>query len=238
MEVRKTSEKKVVSRNVAIALGIIVIFVLAGLVGAIANYTSIINAKDKTIASKDSQIASKNSQISNLQNQVDNLTSIISGKDSTIAAQYSQIRSLNLTLEEKDSQISSLNSEITDLQNQVNDLNSIINLGKSTVWVDSQTVSQPASSYTYWMVSAGYAGCVSVWVQSSTTSNTYVEVIWSSSGVSESRVWVVSYDNTITVGTSGTAFFPILPSSSIEIRVGNTNLISGATETVTITYYY
>lgn len=43
------SEKKVVSRNVAIALGIIVIIVLVGLVGAISSYTSIINDKDSQI---------------------------------------------------------------------------------------------------------------------------------------------------------------------------------------------
>ncbi|MEM3761003.1 MAG: hypothetical protein QXZ02_07860 [Candidatus Bathyarchaeia archaeon] len=60
------SEKKVVGRKVAIALGIVAIILLVGLVGAIANYTSIINGKDNTIASL-------NSQIANLQNQVNDL---------------------------------------------------------------------------------------------------------------------------------------------------------------------
>ena len=41
------SEKKVVGRNVAIALGIICIVLAVSLVGVIANYTSIINNKDK-----------------------------------------------------------------------------------------------------------------------------------------------------------------------------------------------
>jgi hypothetical protein len=168
------SERKVVGRNVAIALGIICMILAVGLVGAVANYTSIISGKENTIAS--------------------------------------------------------LNSQIANLQNQVNDLNSIINLEKSTVWVDDQTVSQPAGSYTYWTVSASYAGYVSVWVQTSTTDNTYVRVIWSSHGV--------NYDHSITVGVSGTAVFPILPASGIEIRVGNSNWLSGATETVTITYHY
>jgi cell division protein FtsL len=184
----KMSEKKVVSRTVAIALGIICIVLAVGLVGAVANYTSIISGKDNTIASLNSQISSKDSQISS-----------------------------------KDSQISSL-------QTQVNDLINTVNLGKSTVWVYDDTASQPAGYYTYWTSSASYAGYVSVVVHTSTTTNTYVEVIWSAKGV--------SYDNTITVGTGGTAVFPILPASSIEIRVGNTNLLSGATETVTMTYYY
>ena len=59
------SEKKVVSRNFAIVLGIIAIILLVGLVGAIANYTSIINAKDNTIADKDSQISSLHACMTN-----------------------------------------------------------------------------------------------------------------------------------------------------------------------------
>jgi predicted PurR-regulated permease PerM len=161
------SERKVVGRNGAIALGIICIILVAGLIVAVANYTSIIKGKDDTIAS---------------------------------------------------------------LQNQMSDLNSIINLQKSTVWVNDQTVSQPASSYTYWTVSADYAGYISVQVQTSTTTNTYVRVRWSAYGV--------NYDQQITVGTSGTAVFPVLPCSNIEIRVGNSNLVNGASETVTITYHY
>jgi hypothetical protein len=86
-------------------------------------------------------------------------------------------------------------------------------------------------SYTYWTFSASYAGYVSVYVQSSTSGATYVEVIYSAYGV--------SYDNQIGVGSGGySVTFPILPSSNIEIGVGNSNLINGATETVTITYYY
>ena len=190
----KPVEKKS-GRTVAIALGIICIVLAVGLVGAVANYTSIISGKDNTIATKDSQITDKDNTISSL-----------------------------------NSQISSKDSQISSLQSQVNDLTDITNLAKSTVWINDQTVSQPAGSYTYWTVSASYAGYVSVWVQTSTTDNTYVRVIWSSHGV--------NYDHSITVGVSGTAVFPILPTSSIGIRVGNSNLFSGATETVTITYHY
>ena len=195
-------EKKVVGRTVVIALGIVCIILGVGLVGAIANYTSIINGKDSTIADKDSQIADKDNTISNLNSQISS----------------------------KDSEISSLNSEVTNLENQVDNLNDIVNLAKSVTWVDDETISQPASSYTYWTTSASYAGYVSVWVHTSTTTNTYVRVIYSSHGV--------NYDHQIGVGTGGTAVFPILPASGIQIRVGNSNLFTGATETVTITYYY
>jgi nitrate reductase NapE component len=180
----ETKPKKMVARNVAIALGIICIVLVVGLVGAFAYYAS---------------------------------------------------------------QISSLNSE-------VGNLTYIASLDKSTVWVNDTTVTQTASNYTSWSFSADYAGYVSVNVQSSTTNNTYVRVIYSA--------YSINYDNTITVGTSGTASFPVLfaplafmtPSippgtpprsfpysigyTSIELRAGNTNTVGNATETVTITYYY
>jgi hypothetical protein len=66
------SEKKVVNRNIVIALGIICIILIVGLVGAIANYTLIINGKDNTISTKDSQI-------SNLQNQNNDLQTWLEG---------------------------------------------------------------------------------------------------------------------------------------------------------------
>ena len=129
---------------------------------------------------------------------------------------------------------SNYKQEFTDNkpQNQVADLTSTLNLGKTTVWVNAQTVSQPAGgfgfSHTDWTNTASYAGYIAVYVSTS-TSTTYVELIYTSHGV--------SYDTQTDVGTSGTAYFPVLP-SSITVEVGNKNLVGGATETVTITYYY
>jgi chaperonin cofactor prefoldin len=239
-----------------IALGIICVILAVGLVGAVANYTSIISGKDNTIASKgsqisdlqtcldgnktllNSQISSLSSEIATLQSQKNQLQAWLNGnitsyetQISSLNAQINQLQTwLNGNVTHYTSQINSLNSQIASLQSQISNLTDIVNLAKSTIWVDSQTISQPASSYTYWTVSASYAGYVSVWVQTSTTTNTYVRVIYTAYGV--------NYDNQIGVGASGTAVFPLLPCSSIEIRVGNTNLISGATETVTITYHY
>jgi len=116
------------------------------------------------------------------------------------------------------------------LQSKVDELVDIVGLRKSITWVQSRTVSQPSSEYTAWTFSADYAGYISVQVESSTTSNTYVRVLWSSYGV--------NYDETISVGSRGTATFPVLPTSKVEVRVGNSNWFSGATETVTITYHY
>ena len=75
------SEKKVVSRNVAIALTIACVIFAATLAGAILNYQSAIQAitesKDDARATKNSQIQSLNNQIIDLQAQVDDLTEII-----------------------------------------------------------------------------------------------------------------------------------------------------------------
>ncbi|MGD0160427.1 MAG: hypothetical protein ABSB89_09035 [Candidatus Bathyarchaeia archaeon] len=188
----ETKPKKMVSRSLAITLGIVCILLIAGLGGAIAYYTNTINNKDSTY----------NDYVS--------------------------------THHHTDSDYGSLNTQNTNLQNQVNGLNTALNLGNSTVWVSDQTVSQPAGglgiSYTTWAESASYAGYVSISVTSSTTASTDANVVYSAYGV--------SYNNPITVGTSGTANFPVLPSSSITVEVGNGNLVGGATETVTITYYY
>jgi hypothetical protein len=181
----KVIEKKVVGRNVAIALGIICIILIVGLGGAMAYYTMTINDKNATYDSYTSTHSHTNSEYDLLFNQMVGL----------------QIHYDN-----------------------------IVTLGAYTIWVDSETVNQPAGSYWSFSNMAYYAGYISVWIKTSTTDNTYARVIWSAYGI--------DYDETITIGTNGTANFLVLPAKSIEIRVGNTNLIDEATETVTITYRY
>jgi hypothetical protein len=68
------SEKKMVSRSVAIALGIIFIIVLAGLVGTFAYYMT---DRNNTISNLNSQISDKNNQISELNATVTNLNNTV-----------------------------------------------------------------------------------------------------------------------------------------------------------------
>jgi hypothetical protein len=112
---------------------------------------------------------------------------------------------------------------------QISSLNDTVNLAKSTIWVNSQTVSQSAGSYTKWTFSASYAGYVEVDVESATVNNTYVEMSWY-------YIYGIAYDKTVNGSTR--TLFPVLPTVSIQIDVGNRNLINGTTEMVTITYYY
>ena len=108
-------------------------------------------------------------------------------------------------------------------------------------------MSQQAGNYKdfYYQISS-FVGYVSVNVTSSTTDNTYVEVTYSGH-IYPSGIY---YDSTRIVGKSGTADFPfvvepvlLFPFSTplptgMEIRVGNTNTVGNATETVTIAFHY
>lgn len=117
--------------------------------------------------------------------------------------------------------------EIANTENS--QLQSIISLSDSETLVSEQTVSEPAGQTYEWGFSLSYPGYLIVTVQSSTTTKTYVEVVWNYNGV--------SYSNTINVGSGGTAEFPVLP-TTVYVYVGNNNFFNGATETVSITYVY
>jgi chaperonin cofactor prefoldin len=137
------SERKVVGRNVVITVGIIAIILLVGLVGAIANYTSIINNKDSTIQTKESQIQTLTNQKNQLQTWLDGNKTLLSqtqtwldgnktlltqtqtwltGNLTLINTLNTQITNLQDQISGLNSQISSLNAQITDLQNQIDTL--------------------------------------------------------------------------------------------------------------------
>jgi len=118
-----------------------------------------------------------------------------------------------------------------------------LRLDRSVVWIDHKTVNETAgSSYTWdFNVPVNYAGYFSVDVQSS-TDRTYVWWIWSFESSAYDGVPYgtrqVSDENLAYVGTNGTINFAILPGSNGAVQVGNNNTDTGATVTVTITYYY
>jgi hypothetical protein len=120
-------------------------------------------------------------------------------------------------------------SRIDSLQNQVDSLNAIANLQKVAVWANDTTIMQAAGEASASNYVADYAGYVRVNVKYSSTANTSVQVMYFSQGV--------DYANAVSVGTSGTAVFPVLP-GTITVMVGNTNLLDSAVEIVTIMYCY
>ena len=111
---------------------------------------------------------------------------------------------------------------------------SLVNLENETVLVDDQTVNEPPGwAYTLHF-NLQYAGYIAV-IVTSTSPSTYVRI----SGEfylpnSPNSGWIYqSYD--LPVGTSGTAYFPVVP-GQVTVSVLNTDP-NGATVTVTIIYY-
>lgn len=129
---------------------------------------------------------------------------------------------------------------------QVNDLTDSLNLRKYVVLLREKDFYQLAGDYTSWTFSANVSGYVLVRV--ATGGNVYVRIIYNASlpiGIVDSTLvdygtfYNYQYDSQETVSGIGGALFPVLPSSNIEIRIGNTYTFSGATsEIVSIIYYY
>ena len=205
------SEKKVVRRSVAIGLGIVCILLIASLGGAMAYYVS-------THHHSDSDYHSLSSQNTNLYN-------IVNLDDSTV---------------------------------WVNDTTVTQTANNYTSWDFS------ASYAGYVSVNVQTSTAVTTYVEviySAYDINYDKKTIVSTSGTAAFPVLFSPLIFMMNVSTSETAAFPLLPRfpitgfsvsngasgpppknlpshSSVEIRVGNTNTVSNATETVTITYNY
>ena len=165
-----------------------------------------------------------------LQRQVDELNSIIRKLQSEKDGSQTQVDELKKQVDYLQKRVYYLQWQVDELNRIIDDLNSIIRLEKSQIWINRETISQPAGQCFGWGFSANYAGYVSVHVHSSTTDKTYVWTRWYAYGI--------LYDEKKTVGTSGTANFPVLPTSQLGIWICNSNLMHGATQTVTIVYHY
>lgn len=159
-----------------------------------------------------SQLNDKDSLITNLQTQVANLTSQLSSADSD-----------KTTLQ---TQVTSIDTELNNLTAQLNSAQSILTMQSSEAIISS--AAETTANYTVaFDNTVPYSGYVVVQATSNSTT-TYVQTIYGVSGV--------NYNQNVTVGKSGTAAFPVLP-TTLEIRVGTTDKIADAI-TVTITYYY
>jgi len=204
----KRAQRKIVSRAMVIALGMICIVLAAGLVGAIMVYMPMVGNLESQIAEKNSTISSLNSQVSSLN---------------------SQVSSLQDNLEQFNSTISDYKDALESFNSQVAYYLSIIYLNESGYLFAPQALTQDANTSTIIYNNAiQYAGYVSVAVESS-SNTTYAQVVYSSYGV--------NYNHNVTVGTGGTAVFPVLP-GEIVTSVGNTEPVDNVTATVSATYHY
>ena len=204
----KKGQRKIVSRTMVIALGLICIILAAGIVGAIAFYMPMVSNLEFQIAEKNSAISSLNSQVSSLNSQ--------------ILALQADIEQINSTIEDyKDAQ------EAFNLQAEY--YISILALNESGPLLSPRSFTQAANtSDVVYNDAIGYAGSVSVAVESS-SNTTYVQAVYSSHGV--------NFNQNVTVGTGGTAVFPVLP-GEIWVGIGNTEAVDDVTGTVSAIYRY
>ena len=206
----KAGKTRVSWRTAAIALVMVSIMVSAALAGVIAVYLPMVDSLQSQVADKNSDIADLNSQISSLNAQISSIQTSLNQSDLTIADLQDELSALNSTIE-------------TYL--------GIIFLQASGNLLSDGIVSQNQSAFSVvYQNGIQYMGYATVSVQS-TSNTTYVELLYSSYGV--------NYDHNVTVGTEGTASFPVMP-STVEIRVGNTEPYTGAlvNSTVSATYHY
>jgi uncharacterized protein YpmS len=206
----KTGKKRGSWRTATIALVMVSIMLSAALAGVIAVYLPMTDDLHSQIADKNSDIADLNSQVSSLN---------------------AQITSLQNSLDQKDSNISDLQDGINALNAQIAAYLNIIYLNASGNLLSDVIVSQNQSAFSVvYQGGIQYMGYATVSVQS-TSNTTYVELLYSSHGV--------NYDHNVTVGTGGTASFPVMI-GNVEIRVGNTEPYTGAlvNSTVSAAYRY
>jgi len=132
------SQKKVVGRRIAIELGIVCVILIAGLIGAVAYYTTVINDKNSGYGSYASDHGHTNSDYNSLANYKSQLETWLAGNITQLQNQIntyvgtrhyddSYVHQLETWLAgnitELQSQIDILSSQNSNLQNQVDNFN-------------------------------------------------------------------------------------------------------------------
>ena len=206
-------QKKGNSKVLVFALVGVVVILAASLVGVIAIYQPI----DSQLAAKDNTINSLNAQILNLESELASQSN-----SSSTQAYVNQITLLN-------QQLASLNDSFTAARSDAYSFQNILQLQESGILYPSSSITQAANaSTTIWNDQLEYAGYVIV--QATATANTtYAEVFYSYTGV--------NFDYNQTIGTSGSAVFPVLP-GIVQVIVGNINQNNSNNLTITATYFY
>ncbi len=165
------------------------------------------------------QLSDKNSQIKDLSAQISSLTA-----------------QLNSNATDYQNQIQSLNSELTNLTAQVNSAKAqlesasnimTMNVSETLVSAASKTIADSTNVVEVFANSLPYPGYLVVQATSNSTT-TYAQVIYNAYGV--------NYNQNATLGKTGTAVFPVLP-TTVDVRIGTTDK-TATNATVTITYHY
>jgi len=127
-------------------------------------------------------------------------------------------------------QIANLQSQIETLNESISEYVQILNL--ALVESDFQNFTQDANSSTLlWEdIHCDYGGFITLEVQA-TANSTYVNMAYLFANH-------YLFNQTITVGKSGTVSFPVVTATYVSISVGNVNETSSNLGNVTLTYRY
>ena len=204
-------QKKSNPKIVVIALAIICVILAASLVGVIAIYQP--NGSQAQLAAKDSTISSLQAQIASLEDRLANTVNA--------SAYVTEIAYLN-------QQLLALNDTLTSAYSDLSSLEGILQLQTSGTLYDANFIQDANATTTVWNSQLDYAGYIVVQATAS-ANTTYAEVIYSYAGA--------NFDYNQTLGTSGTALFPVLP-GTVVVKIGNTNQTATNGITATVTYYY
>jgi predicted PurR-regulated permease PerM len=141
----------------------------------------------------------------------------------------------------------SAQKSISNLQSQVKDLTDTVNLAKSSVWLENKTINVlPIFSQIVITQQVQNAGFI-LTRTSSTINNTYLLVEYSAAvPVASGTFYQYStesyhYSNRveITVESNDTDnIFPVLPSTTVYIILGNSNTAERADIAISIAFYY
>ncbi len=222
----ETKPKKMVSRNVAIALGSICIVLVAPIayftVTGISATNSYNNLKD--------QNKQLQTWLNGNETMLNQTQTWLLGNESSPTQTETWLKGNETLLNQTQAWLDGNETMLNQVQNQVNNvtdivdnLTSILNLDKSATWVEGMVdLWEPIEE------NASFAGYISV--QVSWSDNVSVTVSYFSHGM--------SYENSIIIVKNGTVLFPVLP-SEVSIQFFPYGILSGPLYgTVTITYYY
>jgi len=223
--------KKMVSRNVAIALGIICILLIAVIayfsitgISSQNSYKNLQNQNKQLQTWLDGNISSFETQVSSLNANITNLETWLSGNITAYNSYSGEHSHTNVEYQ-------NLTTTTVYLEQQITNLESILDSNLSIVWINNN-VTVSSDNYTAWYEYAQWAGYVSIEISNANSSLYYTNIVYSFHGVYQYNARPLNY------GTSGTEIFLVPSFSYVYIEVGNNDMVNGATETVTVTYYY
>jgi hypothetical protein len=262
------NQKKVVNINVAYALGVSCIILVAVTAGVVVlagntdnNYADSHSHADTEYAALSAQLATANQNISSLNTQLSELQTEVANNSNNKTTE-NQINELYTRIDALTTQLLASNSSVKTIQDYYNSLIYVYSTENHDLAVNLTSANNQIASLQdqiNTLIAISNLTVSRVWVNNQTVTQTagnytvwpetasyagYVSIQVLTSTTSNTYANVtyashgVNYTNQVNMGFNGIAYFPILPSTNVSVAVGNSLPSGNATENVTITYFY